>query len=510
MSHIFISYSKKNSDYAYALADFLQEQGFNVWIDRVGIEYGVSWWDAIVTGLKGCGALIVIMTPEAKASEWVQREVFIALQDKKPVFPLLLNGNNWELFVLTQYVSVRDGSLPDADLLKRVSQYVTPKGKGVNQSTLTPPKDAPPTFDMDAAILAYYAAFRAKNWSEAQRILGRIRASGENPFPFDPDESERKVQAAIEREENERKRIAYETERDRQYRRVLTMSQHEDGATVWAALQKVWANFPDYDPDNLARFQPAPQRPRSVDLLPAPFAWVSIPAGKVTLEAGGYVPAGGQTFDVPAFAIAKYPVTNAQYRLFVDAGGYRERQWWTDAGWKQRETDKWTEPRYWNDPKWNGDEYPVVGVSWYEAVAFCQWLSAASGENVTLPTEQQWQRAAQGNDGRAYPWGKTWEDGRCNHSVGKDWQKNSTTSVRQFEGKGDSPFGVVDMTGNVWEWCLTSHNDGVNDINIDTEYRMLRGGSWIISYADDFRCAVRIRVNPHVGGNNWGFRLALS
>ncbi|MBK8026843.1 MAG: SUMF1/EgtB/PvdO family nonheme iron enzyme [Chloroflexi bacterium] len=131
-----------------------------------------------------------------------------------------------------------------------------------------------------------------------------------------------------------------------------------------------------------------------------------------------------QTLDVPAFAIAKYPVTNAQYRLFVTAGGYAERRWWTEAGWEAKakgwkwdgsqwvETNQpWAEPRYWNDPNWksaawNGDDYPVTGVSWYEATAYCAWLSAETGESIGLPGEQQWQRAAQGSDGRAYPWGK--------------------------------------------------------------------------------------------------------
>jgi formylglycine-generating enzyme required for sulfatase activity len=103
-------------------------------------------------------------------------------------------------------------------------------------------------------------------------------------------------------------------------------------------------------------------------------------------------------------------VTNAQFRTFVDAGSYGQRTWWDDNGWRARaegldwdSTSKsykptgkaWTEPRYWQDKKWSGDEYPVVGISWYEADAFCQWLSEAMDELRGLPTEQQWQRAAQ-------------------------------------------------------------------------------------------------------------------
>jgi len=190
-------------------------------------------------------------------------------------------------------------------------------------------------------------------------------------------------------------------------------------------------------------------------LLPAPFAWIEIPGRK------------GKTWQGAPYQIAKYHVTNAQFRLFVDAGGYRERKWWTDAGWAAREREKWTEPRYWSDSKWNGNEYPVVGVSWYEAVAYCLWLSEALGEKIMLPTEDQWQYAAQGDDKRAYPWGNTWDGSRCNNRVGGQGI-GKTTPVRQYEGKGDSPFGVVDMAGNVWEWCLTDYETKSNDITMSS------------------------------------------
>jgi len=131
MAHIFISYSKKNKEYAYQLADYLEANGFRIWIDRTEIEYGVDWWDAIVAGLRGCGAFIVVMTPESKDSQWVKREVFLAEQQRKPMFPLLLNGENWELFVLTQYIDRRDGSLPDDDFLNRLGRHVT-RSRGCN------------------------------------------------------------------------------------------------------------------------------------------------------------------------------------------------------------------------------------------------------------------------------------------------------------------------------------------------------------------------------------------
>lgn len=239
----------------------------------------------------------------------------------------------------------------------------------------------------------------------------------------------------------------------------------------------------------------------SADLLSQPFAWIEIPH--------------------KGYSIAKYPVTNSQFKLFMDAGGYGEKRWWTDAGWDVREKGldfdygwvpsgiPWTEPRYWQSAHWNGAEQPVVGVSWYEAVAFCLWLSALTGEKIMLPTEDQWQYAAQGDDGREYPWGNAWDCEKCNNSV-PPCTRIYTTPVRHYEGKGDSPFGVVDMAGNIWEWCLNDFENKTNAINDDAPFRMLRGGSYSTTeIVDDFRCAARLRSYPYHWSDDRGFRLAL-
>jgi formylglycine-generating enzyme required for sulfatase activity len=410
MSHIFISYSKKDTrSLAFALADALNAlPGVTAWVDR-SLKAGPAWEAQIQTEILKCDVFVVLYSPD------INRH---------------LRGEP-ESYVLTEI---------------SYAKYTLHK--------LIIPVMAQKTDPPLSLTRAHYIDFTVPGLSVID-LVERICAEIGIPMSASP---------------------------------VVPT-----GGTTPASSAK-------------------PRRSRSLDLLPAPFAWVKIPAGRVTLEEGGYVPKGGQTFDVPAFQIAKYPVTNAQYKLFVDAGGYQDRQWWTDAGWLRRESVGWTEPRYWNDKQWNGDDYPVVGVSWYEAVAFCRWLSARTGKAITLPTEQQWQRAAQGDDERTYPWGNTWEDGRCNHSVGKDWQKNSTTPVRQFEGKGkgNSPFGVVDMAGNTWEWCLTDYADSAAGIRDKAEHRVLRGGSWVSSITIDFRTRFRLKHVPYDGGYYWGFRLARS
>lgn len=237
------------------------------------------------------------------------------------------------------------------------------------------------------------------------------------------------------------------------------------------------------------------------DILPAPFEWIKIPGGEFTM---GEL---SRKVVLPTFWIAKYPVTNAQYARFINAGGYRERRWWTDKGWAWREKAKRTQPWYWTDNNFTRPEQPVNGVSWYEALAFSRWLSEASGQNITLPLEAQWEKAARGTDGRMYPWGNTFDKNRCNtceSDIGK------TTSVRQYEGKGDSPYGVVDMAGNVWEWCLDEYNNPQSDpskVNITSiNSRIARGGSFL-GYPFSATTWSRFDLGPDFARNDYGFRV---
>jgi formylglycine-generating enzyme required for sulfatase activity len=212
-----------------------------------------------------------------------------------------------------------------------------------------------------------------------------------------------------------------------------------------------------------------------------------------------------------AYAISRYPVTNDEFARFIEDGGYRERDYWTEAGWKQKEGDGWTQPRYWDDDKWNAPSQPVVGVSWYEALAYCNWLAAKTGRPYRLPSEAEWEKAARGTDGRRYPWGNQWDPARCNN---KESGPGRTTPVGEYP-TGDSPYDVGDLVGQVWEWCSSKYasypylvGDAREGLEGD-DVRILRGGSWADSnFAGVCRCGYRYRYSPWYRGYDGGFRCA--
>jgi len=239
------------------------------------------------------------------------------------------------------------------------------------------------------------------------------------------------------------------------------------------------------------------------------------------------LPQHEQCFDAP-FWISQTEVTNAQYAEFVEAGGYNEQRYWTEAGWAWKTENNVTAPIDYDN--FTDDNQPRVGVSWYEAVAYANWLTEqlrASGvirsdEEIRLPTESEWEYAARGTDGLTYPWGDDFDGTRLNFC-----DTNCTNSYRDVsvdDGYGDvtapvgsypqgaSWVGALDMAGNVWEWSLSAYadyryvsDDGRNNVSGDI-LRVLRGGSWL--YIPNLaRAASRGSNWPSSRDNLSGFRL---
>ena len=231
-------------------------------------------------------------------------------------------------------------------------------------------------------------------------------------------------------------------------------------------------------------------------------AFVHIPAGPFQM---GSPEGEGDSDEHPQHEVyldeywmGKAPVTNQQYQAFVRATG---RQ--APNHWKKR-----------NIPE-GKQNHPVVYVTWQDAVDFCAWVSKVGGQNVRLPTEAEWEKAARGTDGRIYPWGNQ----KPNHELCNYYKffSASTTPVGQFSPLGDSPFRCVDMAGNVWEWVADWYSEtyyagppASNPTGLSSgQYRVLRGGS-CYEGVNLVHSACRFRYDPAFRSFDFGFRCSRS
>lgn len=214
--------------------------------------------------------------------------------------------------------------------------------------------------------------------------------------------------------------------------------------------------------------------------------WPRTHRATVQIGAMAHIPAS-DTLD--AFSIEVLEVTNAQYQKFIEAGGYTIQDLWAADGWTWLQARQRKQPSYWDNASFNAPEQPVVGVTWYEADAYCRWAGKA------LPSERQWQRACQGDDGRKYPWGNQPLTPPQTATATASGSSYTAPSVVGSMPQTQSPYGVYDMAGNVLEWTQTARDS----------QKVLCGGSGS-SYTPNVGCDVRYTLLPGIAANFVGFR----
>lgn len=193
-----------------------------------------------------------------------------------------------------------------------------------------------------------------------------------------------------------------------------------------------------------------------------------------------------QYISIPRFSIDIYPVTNKQYKQFIEDNGYLREELWDIDGWKWIQSTERKTPRYWLDPRFNKPNYPVVGVSWFEADAYARWAGKR------LPSESEWEKAARGSNGYQWPWGNSFNGDYLNCSDSTELI-HGTTPIGIYPA-GQSPYGVFDMAGNVSEWVSDWYDAYPGNMIKDSHYgkilKIRRGGGW--GWDSDFvRCTCR-------------------
>lgn len=261
--------------------------------------------------------------------------------------------------------------------------------------------------------------------------------------------------------------------------------------------------------------------------------WIQVPEGPCTVGGDStLIPLGlsrgSYEIDIGySFLIAAFPVTYGQFTPFVETA-YGKDKYWTQTGLRWR--GKQSAPRFWKDPRYHIDNHPVVGITWFEAFAYTQWLNESihslpvadnpfpfTNWEIALPLEAEWEKAARYPDGRLYPWGDDYVPGHANvdetyqdHACGPNFLRRST-AVGVYE-QGKSALEIYDLCGNVWEWCASKWDVEYRfpeDSNPEgSDHRGVRGGSWYNSVRFG-SSAAHDCLDADLGVNDVGLRLVL-
>jgi formylglycine-generating enzyme required for sulfatase activity len=508
---LFISYARVDKPYCVQIAETLDAH--EIWYDQ-RLYAGQQWWDEIKRRLDWCEGFVYLLSPDSVASEYCQKEFLMALKAKRAIFPVVIHEDTPipDEIRHIHYADLSNGLTPAAvktllnsihvaELSQREHEY--PAQPSVTRHEIV--EELEQTTNLTTVIERVAEAMEAGNFDAAVYVLNQALASNEQSRFIDLGYLREEAENALERQ-------TYEREAEREYRPIAELAKRRATRRAGCrAFQEFRQDYPYYDPDQLARYcESAEAMPSSLSQFTLSLLeWCEVPGGMLSLPVvnapnsnhnghGNHVEQHEMEY-IEKFYMSKYPITNAQFQRFLDApDGYTNMQWWEyapDAYQWRKEIEGPTPSRF------HGDDRPRENVTWYEAMAFCKWLSARTNMTITLPTDKQWQRAARGNDNRLYPWGNTFNVSLANTAESKI---RKTTPVTNYLN-ATSPFGICDLAGNIWEWCL--HTGTRDPKNREGEgVRAIFGGSFI-SDARRAQTTFHFNLNPEYCFATIGFRV---
>jgi formylglycine-generating enzyme required for sulfatase activity len=483
---LFVSYARVDRPFCKQIVKTLDVH--QVWFDE-RLHAGQKWWDQILKRLEWCEGFVYLLSPDSVESEYCRKEMNIARAAGKHIFPVIIQARTRVPRILADYqhIDLTEGLTNESVKALLDAIYVAERGHlasvGVSSQAETPVRLRHDNVNPSAMIDEAAEALNASQYDRAVFLLKTSLQSGYTSRYID-------LSAMLDEAEQALARQHYLQDAEREYAPILALVRRERTREMGrAAFHAFRQNYPDYDPHNLAEIFDVPPSVK-ID-------WCDVPSGEAVVYSDGDT----ICYQVAPFQMSRYPITNQQYQAFIDApDGYHQEQWWTYSPYAREWHHKHCDPM----PVNSADaDLPRVNVCWYEAVAFCLWLSHQTGLDIRLPSESQWVRAASGDDGRLYPWGDEFDPSRCNV---RESDHHSLTPVNAHPN-GVSPFGLLDMAGNAWEWCL-SKQGGLDDYLdlVSRAKRAVRGGSYISPH-NRSRNDFHYHLSPRCRYDTIGFRV---
>jgi formylglycine-generating enzyme required for sulfatase activity len=500
--YIFISYAHENGRFVRRLAHDLAQQGLSVWLDQWDLSEEADWDQMMKQAIRSCRYLLLVLSPAAVNSWVVYDQFMLALRTGKTIVPVV--HQPCELPLPLQNLTCIDFTDHDyKSTLRQLLAHYFP-----HQSVQLEPEAR--------------AAWGGLSWSWRRNFLPMlVETTGDNYKTLVSQVITHYFPAQLVGPEYETGAVALEEEvRWSWLDRLLSLLWPGWLGPLILSLFLVAATFSFWPDDNGMSQPPVPAvvtleiiRPTATPpSVPTPIeTMVRFKDGKIMV----YIPAGEflmgsaetdlqadddekplHSIYLDAFWIDKTEITNSQYQLCLNEGRCMPPQ---KLGKRFEE-----------------DYQPVIGVNWLQAAAYCEWSGGR------LPTEAEWEKAARGVDGRIYPWGDRFDGSRlnfCDINCIADWKDRRADDGYEYTApvgnypKGASPYGVLDMSGNVWEWTADwydPHYYANSPLKNPTgpasgQQRVVRGGSWYY-YGTNLRVPNRHRDSPTYRYDNIGFR----